>query len=183
MPVLYHCPHCRQPVTVPDHVLGRAVGCPHCRHPFQTFPAQPTPPAAPAAPLPPGQTEPLSLDDDDPPPPTRPRKPEGAFENLDDEDDEPPRRRASRAGRRPEGVPLPNRLGIVFAIVATAVAVGIYKATQRPVAGFDFTQMLVAALAGGLGAGGGYLLGKALETPAGGYRRRTRGGRDDDDDD
>ena len=31
MPVVYHCPHCGHPVTVPDAMLGQALGCPHCK--------------------------------------------------------------------------------------------------------------------------------------------------------
>ncbi len=61
MPVVYHCPHCHQPVTVADEMLGQAVSCPQCRGAFQTFPVQPAAPAAPPK-------NPLSLDDDEEPP-------------------------------------------------------------------------------------------------------------------
>src|SRR5688500_3892890 len=99
MPVVYHCPHCRQPVTVPDQMLGQVLGCPHCRGAFQTFPAQPPVAAPPPPPPPPTPAEVFSLDDADP--------------NEDDEDDRPRRKRyqpASRYKRDQQKVPLSTQI-------------------------------------------------------------------------
>ncbi len=158
MPAVYHCPHCGQPVAVPDHMLGQAIGCPQCQRPFQTL--LPAPPAS-AQPI-----EVLSLDDE-------PQEEVGAFEQLDTA----PRRGHYRRGT--QGTPLPNRLGAVAAMAGSAITVAVNQANRRPGKGFDFTEVLIAGAIGGACAGAGYLLGKIIEWHAEAQnQQRERNGND-----
>lgn len=35
MPYRYQCPNCRRSMKIPDHLYGKAMGCPACKHPLQ----------------------------------------------------------------------------------------------------------------------------------------------------
>jgi hypothetical protein len=173
MPVVYHCPHCRQPVTVSDEMLGQVLGCPHCRGAFQTFPPQPPVAAPPPPPPPPTPAEVFSLDD---------------AEREDDEDARPRRGRyqgGSRSKRDQQKVPLSAQLAVICAAIGAVVVTVVYRTNPRPEQGFDFKQVAVSALVGGVCAGLGFLIGKLIEggSATGQPRRRRYGRRNDDDDD
>ncbi len=167
MPVVYHCPHCRQPVTVPDQMIGQVIGCPHCRNAFQALSTQP--------PAPP------------PPPVESPPEPKGAFDNL--EDDSPSRGRSRNGPSRdrrdqPQSSTLAHRLAVTAATIGAGIVLGVYRSQRGPTAGFDVTEVFVAMFAGGICAGLGYAIGAAFDSPkkAPPPRRRRRR-RDDDYDD
>jgi hypothetical protein len=204
MPVVYHCPHCQQPVSVPDNMLGQAIGCPHCRKPFQTFPPAPAmPPAAPAPapPPPPPPAKVFSLDDDEEEPPSQ----GDDFANLD----EPPRRRRKRrrdedeeddddrgrdrsSGYRGRGRYKPGQqkmapsqlFGMIGGILG-GVGVTVFNTTnRRPGQGFDPTEILIAAIVGGVCGGVGFFIGKIIEWQSeANQQQRRRRRRDDDDED
>src|SRR5262249_39712376 len=44
--LLVHCPHCRQPMMVPEASAGQPVRCPHCNGVARTSPPAPVSPAA-----------------------------------------------------------------------------------------------------------------------------------------
>ncbi len=186
MPVVYHCPHCRQPVTVPDEMLGQAIGCPHCRNPFQTFPPAPAPLPLPPPVPPPAAQQPFSLDDDEP----------HEEEGFDELDEEPRRKRrgdrdrdrgGARYGRgqqKKKPHTLANLFGAIGGIVG-GVGVTVFNASnRRPGQGFDPKEILIAAVVGGVCGGLGFLFGMLLEGSQGGQkpRPRQRRRRDDDDD-
>ncbi|MBP3959059.1 hypothetical protein J8F10_27765 [Gemmata sp. G18] len=163
MPIVYHCPHCRQPVTVPDAVLGQAIGCPHCRGAFQTFPAQ--------APTPvPSAQQPLSLDDE-------PADTGNGFDQLDS-----PRRgrngSASRYRAQKKGTPLPNITATIAAVIGSALVMVYNQANRRPGQGFDIKEVLISAVVGGISAGIGFGIGKLIEGNTNTYSKRSR--RDED---
>lgn len=160
MPIVYHCPHCRQPVTVPDAMLGQAIGCPHCRGAFQTFPATP------AVPAPPAQQQPLSLDDE-------PTDTASAFDQLD----APRSRRAARYRSQKKGTPLPNITATIAAVIGSAIVMAYNQANRRPGQGFDITEVLISAVVGGISAGIGFGIGKLIEDNTSDHSNRSR--RDD----
>lgn len=175
MPVVYHCPHCRQPVTVPDEMLGQAITCPQCRGAFQTFPAQPPAPAAPAK-------DPLSLDDDDEPPA------DAGGDGFDTLGTSSRRSRAgtrsgtsSRRGTEKKGLPLPNLLAMIAVVIGSAVTLAYNQANRKPNQGFNPKEMLISAAVGGVCAAVGFGIGKLIEGNAASAPKR-RGRRDDDDD-
>ncbi len=160
MPVVYHCPHCRQPVNVPDAMLGQAVSCPKCRGAFQTQPL--------ATPV---QPQPLSLDDET-------TDSGGAFEKLDDA---PARGRAgSRYRKQQKGMPLPNLLATIAVVIGSAITMAYNQATRRPGQGFDGTGALIAGVVGGVCAAVGFGIGKLIEASK--TNERPRRGRSDEDD-
>ena len=173
MPVVYHCPHCRQPVTVPDPMLGQVLGCPHCRGAFQTFPVQPPVAAPPPPPPPPTPAEVFSLDDTAP--------------DEEDEDDRPRRKRyqpASRYKGDQQKVPLSTQIAMICAVIGSVIMVVVNQNTRKPGQGFDVKEVLYSAIVGGVCAGLGFLIGKLIEGGnANAQPRRKRYGRDDDDED
>lgn len=175
MPVVYHCPHCHQPVSVPDAVLGQAITCPHCRGAFQTFP--PAPPAAPAPAPPPVQQKPLSLDDDD--------EPEETGDGFDTLGTSSRSRRgpsgAARQRAKKKGLPLPNLFAMIAAITGSVIVMVYNQSNRKPGQGFDVKEVLISAVVGGVCAGLGYGLGMMFDTSKPAPKRRAR--RFDDADD
>ncbi len=166
MPVVYHCPHCRQPAHVPDAMLGQAITCPQCRGAFQTFPAQPPTPVPAAQP----QAHPLSLDDE----------PASSGDGFDKLDDAPARGRAgSRYRKQQKGMPLPNLLATIAVVIGSAITMAYNQANRRAGQGFDGKGMLIAGVVGGVCAAIGFGIGKLIE--AGNADKQARRGRGDDD--
>lgn len=52
MPIKFHCPHCKKPLSVKEHLAGKKGTCPAC-HQTLTVPGAPAAPVAPSAPAPP----------------------------------------------------------------------------------------------------------------------------------
>jgi hypothetical protein len=178
MPVVYHCPHCRQPVTVPDQMLGQVLGCPHCRGGFQTLPPQapvaaPVPVAPPAPPPPPPpQQNPFSLDD---------------AARGDDDDDHTPRRRSYQSAARRQAeqqkVPLSSLIAMICAVIGGVVMTFVNQHNRKPGQGFDVKEVLYSGLVGGVCAALGFLIGKLIEGNSPDRRKpQRRYGRDDRED-
>lgn len=129
MPETVACAHCRGTVGVPDELAGGPITCPYCRAVF---------------------VAPMSLP---PEPPPKPVDPFAFPDAAETGDEEVPERR-----RRPDQKPkMTLGAGIVVAVVVAVAMVGMIAKNSLPkknTGGFDFTQVAVAGLIGGVFAGG-----------------------------